>query len=140
MELKRLHSDGAALPSHLRGTIYEVRVSFEDLEAINYCFGVSWQRMSMKLVKEFAPLLIKLIDSELRKDSRRMTEKTNLLLKKPQPEFTRKKGGAEDDDEGMIEEEDEEMEEELDIQEDLDLDLSNDLPASERVPSSAKVS
>jgi hypothetical protein len=37
-------------------------------------------------MKDFVPLLIKLIDNELRKENGRMTEKTNLLLKK-QPDY-----------------------------------------------------
>ena len=65
-----------------------------------------------------------------------MTERSNLLLKKPQPEFQRKKGGdAEDDDEVIMEEEDEEEEEEeeLDIQENNDMDSQTGVTVSKPV-------
>lgn len=67
-----------------------------------------------------------------------MTERSNLLLKKPQPEFQRKKGeDAEDDDEVLMEEEDEEEEEELDIQENNDMDSQTGVSVSKpiKIPS-----
>jgi hypothetical protein len=107
-ETKRLHHDGLVLAPHLRGTIYDIVIAFEDMQAVEYAFGIGWDRLHSKLIKEFAPLLIKLIDSELRKDSKRMTERSNTLLKKPQPEFSRKKAEDDDDEDEQIEDDDSE--------------------------------
>ena len=61
-----------------------------------------------------------------------MTERSNLLLKKPQPEFQRKKGeDAEDDDEVLMEEDEEE--EELDIQENNDMDSQTGVSVSKTI-------
>ena len=62
--------------------VYEIELMFEDEEAIEYSFGVTRTRMHQKVVSDFVPLLVKLIDSELKKDSSRMSEKTSHLLKK----------------------------------------------------------
>ena len=48
---------------------------------------------------------MKLIDSELKKDSSRMMEKQSHLLKKAQPEFSSKKKKDEEDDDDSIDSE-----------------------------------
>lgn len=73
---------------------------FEDFQAIEYSYGVDQARINQKVVKDFVPLLIKFIDSELKKDSSRMNEKQSYLLKRPQSEFAVKKRKNQDDDEG----------------------------------------
>jgi hypothetical protein len=100
-EYKRLADRGEPLAPHLRGVIYEIDIIFEDFEAIEYAFGVTRARIHSKIVSEFVPLLIKLIDSELRKDSHRMSEKTAHLLKRAQPEFVSKRKKDEEDDDGQ---------------------------------------
>lgn len=103
MEYKRLSEKGTPLASHLRGVIYEIQIVFEDLEAIDYSFGVTQAKINNKVMREFVPLLIKFIDSELKKDSSRMNEKTSYLLKKPQSEMKKKKNqDDEDQDNGSI--------------------------------------
>ena len=41
VEYKKLSENGYALASHLRGIVYEIYISFEDIDAIDYNFGVN---------------------------------------------------------------------------------------------------
>jgi hypothetical protein len=59
----------------------------EELAAIQYTFGVNARVLKEKLVRDFLPLLSRMIFSELNKHSKRSMEKTNLLLKKPKSEL-----------------------------------------------------
>lgn len=104
-EYKRLSSGGEPLGAHLRGVVFEIDLMFEDWEAIEYSFSKTKPGINAKVVGDFIPLLVKLIDSELKKDSSRLNEKTSYLLKKAQPEFAAGKKKADDEDD---EEEDDE--------------------------------
>lgn len=74
-EYKRLANKSGPVATHLRGVIYEIDLTFEDQDAIFYSFGVDKSKIDQKVISYFVPLLVKLIDSELKKDSSRMMEK-----------------------------------------------------------------
>ncbi|CAD8139664.1 unnamed protein product [Paramecium octaurelia] len=107
-EYKRLTENGIPLHSLLRGVIYEIDVELEDLNQIKYVFGISEDQIKNKVNHVFIPLLLKIIQAELNKNSSRCVEKTSFLKTKENEAKKQRKGSDEedDDDEDQQEEQD----------------------------------